>query len=190
MKKWMRCASAGVLAAAMAGCTVGVAVKPDPKTGYLVSKSAEPRKADVAVSKKVDFAAYHSIVLVTAGDFAEEQTRSLGAFDEVIDIEELQKRIVAANLQDKVPSISDRLGLNNAARHYKPFLWLRYDTDKRGQKLYGRLIVTDPLSLDDVFVAERELDYLWKGVNDQNTFYPMFNSLIDWLKQNGATLHG
>lgn len=174
---------AALLSVALAGCSVGVAVKPDPNTGYIVSNGGNAKKANVTVSKAADVAAYKDLVLVTAGDFAEDQTRNLAFFSEVIDIEELQKRIVAANLQDKVPTVNDRIGLSNAARHYRKFLWLRYDTDKRGSKIFGRLIVTDPVTLDDLFVAERELDYVWAGVNDQNTFYPMFNSLIDWLRQ-------
>lgn len=175
--------AASLAALLSGGCTVGVAVKPDPATGYLTSGKA-PVKAPAIVSKRIDMAEFRPLAVVTAGDFAEDQIRNLGFFGEVIDIGELQKRIVTNNLQDKVPSVSDRIGISNAARNYRPFLWIRSDREKRGKKLYSRLIATDPRTLDDLFITEHELDYVWKGVNDQNTYYPMFNSLIEWLKQN------
>lgn len=166
----------------LAACTVGQAVKPNPETGY-IGTGDSAKMAQTVLAKPVDLTKYRKLVVVTAGDFAEEQTRNLAAFEEVIDIEELQRRIVAADLGEKVPSVSDRIGLSNAARHWQPFLWVRYDTENRGGKLYGRLVVTEAATLTDVFIAEKHLDYVWKGVNDQNTFYPMFNSLIAWLKE-------
>jgi len=184
----VRTARLGVLLAALvplAACTVGKAVKPNPETGY-IGEGEAAKMADTVLAKPVDLSRYGKLVVVTAGDFAEEQTRNLGRFDEVIDIEELQRRIVAADLGAKVPSVSDRIGLSNAAKHWQPFLWVRYDEESRGAKLYGRLVVTDAATLEDVFIAEKHLDYVWKGVNDQNTFYPMFNSLIAWLKDQDA----
>jgi hypothetical protein len=47
-----------------------------------------------------------------------------------------------------------------------------------------QLIATNPETLDDVFVAEVFMDYVWVGVNDQNSRYPLFNAFIDWVNQN------
>jgi hypothetical protein len=53
--------------------------------------------------------------------------------------------------------------------------------------LYTQFVLTDPLTLDDLFVVETHLDFIWTGVNDQNNWYPMFNALIDYIKSNSKT---
>lgn len=50
------------------------------------------------------------------------QTKALGYFNEVIANEQLEVRIIQTNLGDKVASVRERIGLNNAAKHYKPFV--------------------------------------------------------------------
>ena len=174
----------GCLAVAfcLSGCTVGQDVKPDPKTGYL-STGVTGAKATVVVSESVDMSKYQPLVLVTAGSFAEKQIRDLDFFKDVINLDDLQKQIVANDLGDKVPSVNDRIGIANAARHYKFFLWVRSHTERRGSQNYTQLIATDPVTGEDLFKTEHVLDYVWSGVNDQNTFYPMFNSFIDWIHQ-------
>jgi len=47
--------------------------------------------------------------------------------------------------------------------------------------------LTDPLDLEDYFICETLLDYEYSGVNDQNNFYPMMNSFIDYIKQHSQT---
>ena len=169
----------------VSGCgTQGQAIKPDG-TGYLATGAqGSVSKAHTLVSEKVNMQEFKPLALVTASAFALQQVRNLGYFGEVIDLPELQRRVVAKNLQDKIPSLSDRIGINNTARFYGPFLWIHYDAEKRDGKSYAKLVATDPSTLRDVFVAEQELDFMWKGVNDQSTWYPLFNSLIDWLKLN------
>ncbi|MHB8742103.1 MAG: hypothetical protein ACYC9L_03175 [Sulfuricaulis sp.] len=174
-----------VAAAALSACaTNGQAIKPD-KSGYLATGAqGSADKAHTLVADKVDMRAFKPLALVTASDFSVQQVRDLGYFGEVIDLAELQRRVVEKNLQDKIPSINDRIGINNAARYYGKFLWIHYETAKHDGNAYAKLIATDPTTLKDVFVAEQKLDFMWRGVNDQSTWYPLFNSLIDWLKSN------
>src|SRR4030067_868418 len=101
--------------------------------------------------------------------------------------DDLEKRIIAANLATKVPTVADRIGLSNAAKKYKPFMWLRFDTRGGGRDKYSQLVLTDPLTMEDYFITETYLDYFWTGVNDQNNWYPMFNSLVDYIKKNSKT---
>jgi hypothetical protein len=108
-------------------------------------------------------------------------------FDQIIKIEELETRIVKAGLAEKVPSIRDRIGLSNAAKHYTPLLWLRFDTRTSADKRYAQFILADPLTLEEYFVTETLLDHVWSGVNDQSNWYPMFNSLIDYIKANSKS---
>lgn len=87
----------------------------------------------------------------------------MGYFDEVITVDELVNRVIAANLTDRVPSITDRIGLNNAAKHYKNFLWLHYETRTSGNQQYRQLVLTDALTMEDYFASETFLDYVWVG---------------------------
>ena len=112
---------------------------------------------------------------------------ALNYFKEVIDSEQLESRIVAMGLQDRVPSVQDRIGINNAYRHYKKFLWLHLEIRQQGRKQYARLTLTNPDTLEDCFVTEKYLDFIWRGVSDRNTWYPLFNSLIEYLKANSKT---
>lgn len=113
--------------------------------------------------------------------------KNIGYFDDVATVDELETRIIKAGLTDKVPSLNDKIGLNNAAKFYKPFLWLHVDNRQDGSDRYVQFILTDPATMEDYFVTETKLDYLWKGVNDQVNWYPMCNSLIDYIKQNSRT---
>jgi hypothetical protein len=182
-------ASISSMLAAVSGCggTKGQAVRPGP-TGFLPTNShGEAAQAQTLVADKIDMRSFKPLALVTANESTITQIRSIGYFTEVISLVELQRRVVEKNVQDKVPSISDRIGINNAARFYGKFLWIHYDTEKRDGKSYVKLVATDPTTLLDVFVAERELVnpmLTWNGYTDQNTWYPLFNSFIAWLKSN------
>jgi hypothetical protein len=94
---------------------------------------------------------------------------------------------VRNGLAEKVPSITDLIGISNAAKYYKPFLWLHAKTHGASRDMYTQFILTDPLTLDDLFIVETHLDFIWTGVNDQNNWYPMFNALIDYIKSNSRT---
>lgn len=165
------------------GCTNFKVVHLDEKTGYFPTASQ-------AVTKKetpVDLDSMKALILVPDEDFVKGQVINIKYFDQVISFKDLQSAIVKAGLQDKVPSVSDAIGLNKAYTAYKPFLWLRYDQRADGRKAFGQFILTDPKTLEDIFIAEKELDYFWAGVNDQTTWYPLFNAFIDYIKANSKT---
>lgn len=138
-------------------------------------------------SKSFNLDERKSLVLVPNSEFEKNQLKNIGYFDEVITFEDLESLIVKNNLSDKVPSIRDRIGVNNAAKHYKPFMWFRFDIRGTGNQQYAQFMLTDPLTLEDCFVAETHLDRIWSGVNDQYNWYPMFNALIDYIKENSST---
>ena len=174
--------------ALLAGCgTHQQAVKPD-SSGYLpTGGNGTDERAHTLIAEHVDLQQFKPLALVTASDFTLQQIRYLGFFDQVLSLKDLQQLIVEHNLQDKVPSINDRIGVNNAARNYHTFLWIHYDGGNRDGKSYIKLVVTDPLTLKDIFVAEQQTRtqaQILTGYTDQNTWYPLFNSFIDWLKMN------
>jgi hypothetical protein len=175
-----------LLAAALvflAACTSMQVTDIDQKTGYFPSQT----KAAVLVNKPMDIDARKSLLLVIDDEFVKGQIANIKYFDELMTRTELESRIVQANLSDKVPSVQDRIGINNAAKNYKDFLWFHFE--HKGGRNDGKVqfILTDPLTMEDYLVVETELDFVWKGVNDQNNWYPMFNALIDYISQNSKT---
>jgi hypothetical protein len=175
------------LGLALSGCgTTGKAIKPDA-SGYLpTATNGQAARATTLESTPLPSADYKRTALVTSDEFVVEQIRNLGYFGEVIDLQELQRRIVAQNLQDKVPSLNDQIGINNAARFYGAFLWIHATRKKHDDKNYLQLMATDPLTLKNLFVAEHDLVAQPYTGYDQVIFYPLFNSLIDWLKSDSA----
>lgn len=178
-----RCLALGLVFAALSGCgTNGQAIKPDA-SGYLATTgNGQAERAQTDVAEKIDLKEFKPLALVTGSDFIIQQVRYLGYFDQVMDLPELQRRIVEKNLQDKVPSMSDRIGINNAARYYAKFLWIHFDVEKRDGRTFIKLVATDPTSLKDLFVAERKFTVQPYVGSDQTLWYPLFNSFIDWLK--------
>lgn len=164
----------------------------DPSTGYIptaYNPSAGVNKGNVITNEKTDLAKYQGRMLVTGGSFFEQEMVNIGTFSDVMDSEELQKRIIQAGLQDKVPSVSDLIGINKAYVNYKPFLWLHLEI-KNGEdsKRYVRMLVTDPGTTKDLFEVREDLCGIPECENDQKTWYPLFNSLIDWIHASGGTV--
>jgi hypothetical protein len=161
------------------GCSSQRVVELD-RSGHYPARTT----ATVVLSKPFDLDSRRSLIVVPPNDFMQGEIANIHYFGEVITPEDLQKAIVQNGLSDKVPSIADLIGLSNAAKYYKPFLWFHGKMHGAGTERYSQFILTDPLTLDDLLVVETHLDFLWTGVNDQNNWYPMFNALIDYIKQN------
>lgn len=179
----MRLLPALVLALVVSACTSFKVTPVDEKTGHFPSSI----KATVVMNKPIDLDSRKGLLLIPNGEFVKGQIANIKYFDETMTFEDLEKRIVQAGLTEKVPSVRDRIGVNNAAKHYKPFLWLRYEHTGEGRIKTGRFILIDPLTMEDYFITETKLDYAFAGVNDQNNWYPMFNSLIDHIQENSRT---
>ncbi len=182
----MKTPGALLLAVLCGACTQFQVSEVNPQTGYLSASS----QASTVKDKPYDLDSMRGLLLATGGDFVEGQTKNIKYFREVINVDDLQTKIVKAGLQDKVPAITDKIGINKAYTHYRPFLWLHYDTRRDGNKQYVQLVLTDPKDLEDLFIAEKHLDYMWAGVNDQTTWYPLFNALIDYIKRNSKAYDG
>lgn len=168
---------------ALFGCTTLKVVDPDPNTGYFPAA----KKATVVKSEKINLDERKGLLLVGRSDFTGRMAENIGYFEEVIDVEDLEKIIIQEDLTEEVPSLREKIGLNKAAKAYKPFLWLRWNYRVEGNRKYEQLILTDPLTLEDYFIAETYMDYMWAGVNDQNNNYPAFNALIDYIAENSET---
>lgn len=143
--------------------------------------------ATVLLSKPFDMDSRKDLVVVPANDFLKGELANIHYFTEIITPDELQKAVVKNGLSDRVPSIADLIGISNAAKYYKPFLWFHTKVHGANRDMYTQFILTDPVTLDDLFIVETHLDFIWTGVNDQNNWYPMFNALIEYIKANSRT---
>ena len=168
----------------LAGCgTTAFQVAERDESGYFPAQG----NVEVVKSVAVDLDQHKGLVVIGDSDFFDGQLQEIGFFEEILRIPELEVAIVQEGLSDKVQSVQDRIGLNNAAKHYKPFLWLRADSRRDGNRRYGQFILTDAISLEDLFIVETYYDTIWTGVSDQQNFYPMFNALIDYIDENSDT---
>ena len=111
------------------------------------------------------------------------QVEALHFFDQVLDARGLAKLIAAQGLGDKVVDTNEPISLNRLYHAYTPFLWLHFESGGTAMHPTSRLIVTNPDTLDDLFVAESELSF-WNGVTNEQGFHPLFNALSGWLMEN------
>ena len=167
----------------LAACSNMQVAKLDSATGRFPTKT----QATVVKSETVNLDAMSSLLLLPDNDFIKGQMGNINYFQKMITIEDLETLIIQNNLTDKVPSVREKIGINKAYKAYKPFLWLRFDTRKADGKEYGQFILTKPDTLEDIFIVEQHLDYVWAGVNDQNTWYPLFNAIVDYIEKNSKT---
>ena len=181
----LRGLSVGFLCACLGACTSMKVAPLDQKTGHLPASAT----ATVVTSQPYDLDAHKALVLVPNSDFTKGELTSIGYFSQIMTLADLETAIIQGGLGEKVPTLQDKIGINNAARYYKPFLWLHYNGHGEGNNRYAQLILTDPTNMQDLWVAEMHLDYMWTGVNDQHTWYPLFNGLIDYIQANSKTYH-
>jgi hypothetical protein len=171
------------ISALLSGCgTVGQVKDVDISTGRI--KTASKATATVVKSEVINLKERRQLLLVLGGEFMREQTKKLGYFDVVVDRAEMEKLLIKEGKDGLVDNVVNLLAWKKIASSYKPLLVLKFDTRSEGGSDYARLMVVDPLTAEDVFISEIKLDFAWKGVNDDNTFYPLFNTLLDWLEKN------
>lgn len=167
----------------LTACTNMQVATLDPETGRFPTKI----QATIVKNVKTDLDSMKSLLLLPDNDFVIGQINNINYFDQAITTDELETLIITNDLTDKVPSVKDKIGINKAFKAYKPFLWLRFDTREDGNKMYGQFILTKPDTLEDIFIVEKYFDYVWVGVNDANTWYPMFNAIVDYIDNNSKT---
>lgn len=183
----------------------------DPKTGLLQSHG-EVAVARIVISKKLPLTPYQDLVVISKDDFSPlnvkfptdnvKQLRALNYFKNIISFDDLEQIVISEDLQNQVTTLSNWGGVRELYRAYKPFLVIHFKCVESGDIFY-RLIVTNPDTLDNLFVSEVEVHSkigyglmglltLGAGMNsgnrctgyDSDTRYPLFNSLIMWINQN------
>ena len=125
-----------------------------------------------------------TLIIVPNTTYWIEMSKNMKYFKEVMTFAGLQKDIIAKGLTDKIPTVSDRIGLNNAYKYYRPFVILNMTkAQKPGNGWYAGLTLYDPGKADYIFQNEIWLNLMWDGWTDQGTMYPLFNSMLDYLNE-------
>lgn len=160
--------------------------------------SGHPSKMSIKQATPVALGPAKRLAVVTSGDFAVEQLRALKLFDEVISVEDAERIVIARGLTDKVLSLKDGVGQYMFATLYQPYVLVSSHRDVRKGKgamrwlvsdeyeQFIELRVTDPKTTQVLFSAEIEEDMRWKGVTVKNTYYPLFNELVTWMRASQA----
>ena len=150
-------------------------------TNYFPAKKNKNAKTLIDIPVNAD--TLRTLLVVPESEYSLTMGKNLDYFNEVIYYSELQKRIIQNDLQDKVPSLSDLVGLNNAAIHYKPFVILETTKKKKDNGWYAGLRLYDPKRAETIFENEIYLNLMWDGWTDQGTMFPLYNSLLDYLRK-------
>lgn len=144
------------------------------------------KKANTVKAIEFDLDTLNELLVVPNSEFMKGMSENINYFKKVITLEELEKEIILARMQDEVGPLVGKIGLNNTYRKYKKFLYLRFDNNsEKSKRLQLKLI--HPGTLDEIFVAETLFDTVWAGVYDKNTFNPLFNSLIAYIERNSKS---
>ncbi len=163
-------------------CTsLKVVERSEKKNGYFYVNTVQ---ASVEISvDSVNMDTFRPLLVVPKSEFLLGMSKNLTFFDEVITLEELEKRIIERNLQEKVPTINNFIGLSNAYKFYKPFVFLNIAPQKKEKKTYQQLKLINPNTGKELFLSEMESSY----PNDQGVWYPLYNSLIDYLRRTSKS---
>ncbi len=168
------------------GCsTVGKPSEIDPATGKIKSQSVYGEiKAKTVVSERIPVQKYRPLILTLGAKFFKEQTIKLGYFDTVVNRQDMEQLLIKEGKSDIVTDVTNLLSWKKIADNYKPFFVLKPDIREEGRTSYAQLKVIQADTAAEVFVAEIKMDFMWKGVNDDTVFYPLYNEFIDWLNAN------
>jgi hypothetical protein len=153
-----------------------------PQSKLFATKS----RKEVAVLKKISVNAdtLKTLLIVPNTPSWIELGKNMNYFKEVMTMEQLQKDIIAKGLSDKIPSISDRIGVHNAYVHYKPFVILAVSSeDLKSQGFHTRLSLYDPMRSSVIFKNDVRLNLMWEAYSDQKILYPLLNSVVDYLNE-------
>lgn len=165
-------------------CLTLYKVSPLGKDGYFAS----PISGKTISSKRVELDTIKSLLIV--GDkFILDMIKNINYFDSVITLEDFEKQIILSNKQEEVGPLSGKIGLNNAYRKYKKFLYIAFKVSEINKNML-QLKLINPNTLDELIVAESYLHYRGGGMtSDQHTFNPLFNELIKYIRQNSVSFN-
>ncbi|MCH9664201.1 MAG: hypothetical protein K0U66_11185 [Gammaproteobacteria bacterium] len=174
------------VAALLTSCaTGGKTIALNPQTGYFTGEKVKhglPDTARVVRTRPFDIDSARAVIVVPDDiemyrsgsetiDFTLNAIRDIGYFGEVITVSQLLARVTELGIQSDdlatAASTGDEPGMIQAiAVAWRPFLWLRWDyrqgSDRVGDE-HHQLVLTQAITLDDVFIVETPYLYTSDG---------------------------
>lgn len=144
------------------------------------------KESETIKSADYDLDSNKQLLVVPNSAYMKGMAEKLNYFEKVITFDDLEKEILKDNKQDEVGPLVGKIGINNAYRKYKKFLYLKFDDNKEKSKRI-QLQLINPENFDEIFIGDTLYDEVWVGVFDSNTFNPLFNQLIKYIKKNSKT---
>ena len=166
-------------------------LKPLNEAGYFNTKEIVDL---VKVNERVDINAYKKMIYVKTKyednllwkEFWLSSLSSIALFDTVIvGPSSLELLVLQEDLADKLPNVSNFIGLHKFQKIYGKFLIIDCDDVYRvqgGKYVKGNLRVIDPANgklLLHLFKA-KNIDWS-KGALSEQMYYPLINGFIDWI---------
>jgi len=175
-----------LVAISLSGCMPELKVgKVEPNSGLI--QPAQGRKlgqAEIIKKTSLPLTPYKDTAFFSSNQYyfqyGFDQLKAFNYFNQVLNYSDLEKIVIANNLQDKVINLDSQIGLSRLANNYKPFLWIRLSPKSENNKQYLALIVTNPTNAEDLFEART----LQNADTDEQLLYPLFNELSLWIKAN------
>lgn len=152
----------------------------DPETGHFPARN---KTVTVMKNIKVNVDTLKTLIIVPNTPYWIEMTKNMKFFNQVMTFSEFESDIIKKGLADKIPTVSDRIGLNRAYKYYRPFVILNLTKVQKDNGWFAGLKLYDPGKVDVIFQNEIWLNLMADGWSDQGTMYPLFNSLLDYLKE-------
>lgn len=170
--------------------------------------SSSISRVDVRIAREIDLAPYKALAVVMpeymkSRPDALARVRALGVFDQVISSKDLPSFVMKQGLQRQVSDLGKWSGYQVLFHAYKPFLVVRFDCAARSDGVRYSLIVTNPGTLENIYVGDvevmsrssleiRGLLTLGAGLHESNCFGAvdhgavdaLFASMTRWLHDN------
>lgn len=109
------------------------------------------------------------------------ELRNSHLFDQVDEKSDLEALVIQKNLSDKVPTISDLVGLHKLESSIGPFLIVEpYFEWKGGYNYMGQLKAIDPETGETVLLLQQKA-FNWTGL-DSPLVYPLLNGFLQWAR--------
>ena len=184
MNKNVKIGLFGILIVLLTGCgTFEKAARINPSTNYFDAKKKKQESVVVLKKVLVNADTLKTLLVVSTTDYWLQMGQYLNYFDEVLTYDQFQTAIIKAGLSEKIPNVSDKVGLNRAYSIYKPFVILNLTKVKKEGGWFAGLTLYDPSRAETIFENEIWLNLMWDGWTDQGTMFPLFNSLLDYLRE-------
>ncbi|WP_158961728.1 hypothetical protein [Myroides fluvii] len=170
---------------AFTSCGTYEKAKPlDASTHYFPSKVKDQER--VIVLKEIPLSAdtLKSVLLTTDEIYWSTMGKNLNYFDEVLTVSELQQKLIQRGVSTDQVDLAKGIGLQAVHDLYKPYVALGLEKYQlENGKWHAWMYLYDPKREETIYECAIPLNLMWDGWTDQATLFPLFNSLLDYLRK-------